>query len=29
MDEDLENYEDISKIKTYAEFLDRFVTTED
>ncbi len=29
MDDDLENYEDISKIKTYADYLDRFVTKED
>ena len=29
MDEDLENYEDISKIETYADFLDKFVTPED
>ena len=29
MDDDLENYEDITKIKTYADYLDRFVTKED
>ena len=28
-DDDLDNFEDISKIKTYADFLDRFVTKED
>ena len=27
--DDLENFEDISKIKTYAEFLDKFVSKED
>ena len=27
--DDLESFEDISKIKTYAEFLDKFVTKED
>ena len=29
MEDDYDNYEDISKIRTYAEFLDRFVTDED
>ena len=29
MEDDFENFEDISKIKSYAEFLDRFVTDED
>ena len=29
MEDDFDNFEDISKIQTYAEFLDRFVTDED
>jgi hypothetical protein len=29
MEDDFDNYEDISKIETYAQFLDRFVTDED
>ena len=29
MEDDFDNFEDISKIGTYAEFLDRFVTDED
>ena len=29
MDDDFDNYDDISKIDTYAQFLDRFVTDED
>ena len=29
MEDDLDNFEDISKIETYAQFLDRFVTDED
>ncbi len=29
MEDDFDNFEDISKIETYAQFLDRFVTDED
>ena len=29
MEDDFDNYEDISKIETYAQFLDRFFTDED
>ena len=29
MEDDFDNYEDITKIEAYAQFLDRFVTDED